>query len=99
MKETVLFDGKSGNIRVYIDAKITNGCLCISGQDLGDELIEYFGKDEHEYFYRLNKEDTERFFSLIPENSFAEKFSGPDACIKFRGFCRENNISYDLTTF
>jgi ADP-ribosyl-[dinitrogen reductase] hydrolase len=87
-------------IKVKVWAEIKDGCLKISGQDLGKAAEDTFGEDEYEYFYEFDRENTERLFALLtPEAQkvkevFMQKFSGMDGCRSLREFCEENGITY-----
>ncbi|MEA5017432.1 MAG: hypothetical protein VB009_01785 [Erysipelotrichaceae bacterium] len=101
----ILCDEKTTIAYVYVSASLTKGCFLISGQDIGEDLEKYFGKDEHEYFYAFDKENTKRLSSLLrKENAdikkvLLNKFAGLDGCAALRTFCEKNNIEYDLSTY
>jgi len=93
------------NISVCVWASLTDGCLLISGQDLGDALEYYFGKDEHEYFYSFDQSNTNLLFDLLKEekvnikNTLINKFGGREGCETLEKFCKTNNIKYDFSTY
>ncbi len=82
----VLCDEENSHLRVNVDAEVSDGCLRISGQDLGETVEAITGEDEYEYFYDFDRKNTERLFALLgPETDsvkdvFAKKFSGIDGC-------------------
>ena len=96
----VLCDEKTTRLWVNVEAKVSGGCLKISGQDLGKAVEDYFGEDEYEYFYDFDRENTERLFSLLTHEAqnvkdvFMQKFSGIDGCKSLRDFCDANGIAY-----
>jgi hypothetical protein len=54
MDDAVTLVDEQDGIFVHIDARITEeGNLVISGQDLGQELVELFGDSEYEYFLSI----------------------------------------------
>ncbi len=61
----VLCDEKTDRLWVNVETKVSNGCLNISGQDLGRAVEGYFDEDEYEYFYDFDRENTERLFELL----------------------------------
>ncbi|NLW88782.1 MAG: hypothetical protein GXY43_03560 [Clostridiaceae bacterium] len=100
----VLCDEKTPYVQVFVSAEMSEGCLKISGQDLGEAPRETFGEDEYEYFYDFDLENTERLFALLtPEKQsiagvLVREFSGMDGCSKLREFCDENHIEYSFFT-
>ncbi len=96
----VLCDEKTTSLWVNVSAKVSGGCLKISGQDLGRAVEDIIGEDEYEYFYDFDRENTERLFALlgheeqIAKEVFIKKFSGIDGCRSLREFCDANDISY-----
>jgi hypothetical protein len=102
--ELVLCNEKTPNVQVYVTATLSEGCLKISGQDLGEAPRETFGENEYEYFYDFDLENTERLFALLtPEREdlaevLVREFSGMDGCLKLREFCDVNRIKYSIFT-
>ncbi len=100
----VLCNEKTPHVNVFVSAEMTEGCLKISGQDLGEAPKETFGEDEYEYFYDFDLENTKRLFALLtPEREdlaqvLVREFSGMDGCRKLREFCEENHIEYSFFT-
>ncbi len=96
----VLCDEKTNNLWVNESAKVSDGCLKISGQDLGKAVEDIIGKDEYEYFYDFDQENTESLFGLLGHEAqnvkeiFVKKFSGIDGCQYLREFCEANDITY-----
>jgi len=102
--QLVLCNEKTPNVQVYVMATLSNGCLKISGQDLGEAPKSIFGEDEYEYFYDFDRENTKRLFALLtPEKQdvaevLVREFSGMDGCRKLREFCDVNRIKYSIFT-
>jgi hypothetical protein len=100
----VLCNEKKPNVQVYVKATLSEGCLKISGQDLGEAPQSVFGEDEYEYFYDFDLENTKRLFTLLaPEQkditkALVREFSGMDGCRKLRDFCDANRIKYSFFT-
>jgi len=96
----VLCDEKTDRLWVNVEAKVSNGCLKISGQDIGKVVEDYFGEDEYEYFYDFDQENTERLFALLGHEGqnvkdiFIQKFSGIDGSRALRDFCDANDVKY-----
>ncbi|MEI6820536.1 MAG: hypothetical protein WCL51_01280 [Bacteroidota bacterium] len=104
-KSGVLCDEKSGNISIYVNAYIDKGSLQISGQDLGEDLIAFFGDSEYEYFYEFNEKNTKLLHEkLIADcqqgkgliDFLEEHFSGIDGCKNLRAFCKKNKVHYEF---
>lgn len=106
-KSIVLCDeiNPQSNISVSVWASLTNGCLLISGQDLGEALEYYFGKDEHEYFYLFDQSNTKLLFDLLKEEktniekALVNNFGGREGYKALESFCKTNNIKYDFSTY
>ena len=98
----VLCGEKTTRLWVNVEAKVSGGCLKISGQDLGKSVEDITGEDEYEYFYDFDRENTERLFELLGQESqdvkeiFIKKFSGIDGCRSLREFCDANDIKYSF---
>jgi hypothetical protein len=100
----VLCNEKTPRVDVFVSAEISEGCLKISGQDLGEAPKSTFGEDEHEYFYDFDRENTKRLFALLtperedPAEVLVREFSGMNGCLKLREFCDANRIKYRFFT-
>ncbi len=104
-KSGVLCNEKSGNISIHVNAYIDKGSLQISGQDLGSDLIAFFGDSEYEYFYEFNVENTKLLHEkLIADGNqiksliefLEERFSEIDGCEELRKFCKKNKVHYEF---
>lgn len=96
----VICDEENSRIAVKVWVEVSDGCLIISGQDLGDAAEEAFGDYEYEYFYTFDRKNTEDLFALLNINSqnlniiFIKKFSGMNGCRGLRDLCDANGILY-----
>lgn len=43
-------------------ARIKDGKLTVEGQDLGDVPLEWFGSDEHKYYYNFDWPNIEKCY-------------------------------------
>jgi hypothetical protein len=67
----ILCKHRSERLWVNVWAQIENGCLLISGQDLGDAPKEFFGMGELEYWYKFDRTNTGRLIALLAEKKTA----------------------------
>lgn len=101
----VLCDEETSRVKVKVWAEISDGCLIISGQDLGEAPEDIFDENEYEYFYSFDRENTEHLFALLVhegqdvKNIFMRKFSGMDGCGLLRKFCDTNDITYNFHSY
>lgn len=98
----VLCDGETSRIQVKVWAEVTEGCLKITGQDLGEAAEELYGENAYEYFYDFDRENTGRLFTLMSQEAphvkeaFLQKFSGMDGCRSLREYCDAHGIVYSF---
>lgn len=96
----ILCNEETPRVRVNVWAKISEGCLTISGQDWGPAVTDVFGESEYEYYYEFDRKNTERLFNLLNTEGqsvnevLTHKFGGMDGCRIMREFCEANNITY-----
>jgi hypothetical protein len=101
----VLCEHKTDRLWVNVWAEIENGCLKISGQDLGDVPKEYFGMGEFEYWYTFDKTNTDRLIALLTKedsdikNALQTNFNGLEGCDKLKSFCNDNGIEYEYSSW
>jgi len=100
--ETItLCEERKEHLWVTVSAVIENGCLKISGQDLGDAVADRFGDDEYEYGYNFDEKNTEALTELLTANgrslkeALLEEFGGMEGCRRLCGFCGANKIEYE----
>lgn len=91
--------------RRYITFKIHNEELIVACEDFGDECKSINGKDEYEFYYELDNENTHRFLTRLrivygyekPIADLLKKIFGYDnGTIRFVNFCKKQHI---ITTF
>jgi hypothetical protein len=96
----VLCNEGTSRVKVNVWAEISEGCLTISGQDLGKAVMDVFGDIDYEYYYEFDRQNTERLFTLLNPREqninevLTQKFGGMDVCRIMREFCEANNIDY-----
>jgi hypothetical protein len=92
---------------VNVWAAIRNGCLLISGQDLGDIVRERFCDSDYEYWYSFDVENTKLLFTNLSEQNpeldakelLNNNFSGLSGCIELRSFCEKFGVKYDFSSY
>ena len=92
---------------VNVSAQIKNGCLLISGQDLGDCVKEHFDDTDYEYWYSFDTENTKLLITRLSEQKqkldvkelLSDDFSGLDGCRNLRNFCEKFGIKYDFSSY
>lgn len=96
----ILCRHKSDTVDISVNAQVVNGCLNVSGQDIGGAAMEVFGDYDHEYFYDFDRENTQKLFELLAEDAlaaqelFQKKFGGPQGCAALREFCERHGVAY-----
>lgn len=100
----VLCDYRSERVDVHVRADLQDGVLTFSGHDLGPYVEEMWGDDDYEYWYTLDKENTEKLLTVIhgeedPEAALLREFSGEGGCRNLRKVCRRNKIKYDFSSY
>jgi len=101
----VLCNEKTSRVKVNVWAEISEGCLTIAGQDLGQAVTDVFGESEYEYYYEFDQQNTERLFNLLNSEGqsvnevLTQNFGGMDGCRIMREFCEANNIKYSFVAF
>ena len=99
-----LCDCRRKDVDIHVRASLVNGELTISGQDLGPFVEDVWGDSDYEYWYFLDKENTEKLLAAIHgetdlEAALLREFSGEDGCRKFRRICRKNKIAYGFHSY
>lgn len=100
----VLCDWHGDRVEVHVRAEIENGELLISGQDLGPYVEAAWGDSDYEYWYHLDKENTEKLLKAIddvddPKEALLREFYGEDGCRMLRKLCEENSIKYEFNSY
>lgn len=101
--DIVLEEYRSTNLDVHVRASIVDGCLHVSGQDLGPFVEEHWGDLDYEYYYDFSEEETERLLRLIdglddPAAALVRHFSN-SGTLKLSQFCDENGIKYRFFSY
>ncbi len=103
--EFILLDNETHSAKIRVWGEIKDGCLKISGQDIGRAPDDAFDDNEYEYFYDFDSYNTERLFKLLsdenddPVDEFISRFSGLFGIKALREFCEENRIKYRFFSF
>lgn len=100
----VLCDYKDEHIWINVRASLQDGSLEISGHDLGETVMKYWGDEDYEYWYRLDEKGTKKLLWLIhgtwnPSEMLVKEFGGPDGCRRFRELCDKNGLRYDFYSY
>ena len=111
MEQVTLYHQSDERIIIHIWAYLSEGKLVIAGQDLdhgGNTVSAIWGSNEHEYFYSISPEDTQKLHLLLKEETRIEKdllflvgryFGGVDACKLFREFCARHDMEVGFHSF
>ena len=103
-----LYQLKNESIWCTITADLSDGKLCISGQDLGRRVMELLGTDEYEYFLSLDEENTRKLFESLgcAEEPDAEKlqvikdtFENSRADSALKDYCEERGIKTSFWSY
>lgn len=100
----ILCDEDLGNVSVFVTAELENNKLSIFGQDLQKKGLNCFGKDEHEYSYAFDEENTRKLLNSLKSdekmdnllNQVSLNFSGLQGCMVLKKFCAKNEIEYSF---
>ncbi|MBQ4068159.1 MAG: bifunctional (p)ppGpp synthetase/guanosine-3',5'-bis(diphosphate) 3'-pyrophosphohydrolase [Lachnospiraceae bacterium] len=81
--------------------------LCFEGSEYGDGCEEFFGKDEIDFYYKLDEDGTYRMLSLLRirygktksiEDILKEEFAVENGVNHFTDYCEVNRIPYEIVT-
>lgn len=95
------------NTKCSFVISISDKCMCFEGKEFGAECEEFFGKDEIEFYYKLDEDGTYRILSLLRmrygknntlEDILKEEFAVENGGNHFTDYCEINCISYDRIT-
>ena len=103
-KGLVLCDYHSGRVDVHVRADIRYGALTISGHDLGPYVEGSWGDEDYEYWYKLDRKNTEKLLDVIhgsgdPKSALLREFSGEGGCRALVKICEENEIKYSFQSY
>lgn len=112
MEQVTLYQQSDARIVITIWAYLSEGKLVIAGQDIDraghDTVGTIWGSSEHEYFYSISAEDTQKLHLLLKKETNIDKeilflvgryFGGEDACKLFRDYCEANGIEVEMHSF
>lgn len=89
----------------HMEFRIHNKELMLACEDFGDDCKFINGKDEYEFYYSLDEENTHRFLACLRIAYGCEKpigellqevFGCDDGTVKFFNFCNEQDIATDF---
>lgn len=94
-------------VHVFIKAEIIEGCLKVSGHDIGKACENVCGDSDYEYLYSFDKENTQRLNRLLQngtEQASMEKllinnFSGLSGTARLRQICEDNGITFSFFSY
>lgn len=94
-----LCEEETDEISISVQASLKNGVLCFSGNDAGRRVSELTGDGDYEYWYELDRDNTQKLLQIIhgeedPEPALLREFSGADGCQRLRDLCEMNGIQY-----
>ncbi len=96
----VLCEGKN----THVEARISGGCLTISGQELGAAVKEIFHGSDYEYWCQFDRENTEKLFYTLSDEAAAAKQIlvdrfGSSGMNALRELCEEYGIKYTVFSY
>ena len=99
-----LCDWHSDRVEVHVRASLSDGVLTISGHDLGYLVEEAWGDSDYEYWYSLDRENTDRLLRVIhgeqdPQEALLREFSGEAGCRKLVEICKKHGIRYSFDSY
>ena len=103
-EDLTLCDWHGDRVEVHVRADLKDGELTLSGQDLGPYVEEIWGDSDYEYWYHLDKENTEKLLEAIggiddPKAALLREFRGEGGCRALQEFCNENGIKYGFSSY
>ena len=96
-----LYQKKTDEIWCTITADLSNGCLSVSGHDLGPQVEEFFPGGEYEYSVSLDRENTRMLFKTLGFSNLdaegkllaiKETFENSTATSALMNYCKEQGI-------
>ncbi|MCX6333004.1 MAG: hypothetical protein NT092_01705 [Bacteroidia bacterium] len=108
MNRIILYQYKTPDISVRIEACFKNDKLIIEGYDVGKSVDEWFGDSDYEYSTTLAGEELEKLYLLFHVNrgdtegllkAIAEEYNDNNCYSRFRKILDENDIKYDSFSF
>ena len=97
----ILYEESKGLTETTVTAKIDKARLEIFGHVFDDSAMTCSCRDEREYLYELNEEDTARLIEIITKDgrdlkvSLIDNFGGETGIERFKKFCDKNKLKYE----
>ncbi|HTJ48051.1 MAG TPA: hypothetical protein VL443_01260 [Cyclobacteriaceae bacterium] len=97
----VLYDFKSDDIKINIEARFDGDALTVDGYDIGKRVEEFWGDSDYEYQVTVPADEMEKLYNALKIspgkkqellNELANRFSGNTAYSSFRQFLTDNDI-------
>ena len=100
----VLCNVRRDDVDIHVRAGINDGCLTVSGQDVGPLVESVWGEYGYEYIHSFDKENTGALLRLIgglddPETALKREFSGEDGCTRMAELCDKNGIKFSFWSY
>lgn len=95
------------NTQFSFSISISDKQLCFEGAEYGEDCDEFFGKDEIEFYYKLDENGTFRMLTQLRikygkkksiEEILKEEFAVEDGANYFTEYCKGNHIPYEMVT-
>jgi len=99
-----LYSSTSRSLSIFISEKK----LTFSGRDFGAICEEVWGRDEYEFYYELDEENTDSLLRILMnkyetednlETILKNEFGCDEGSILFDKFCKENGIQYSFHNY
>ena len=106
-QEVSLCELKRPRVSIYVTARLLDGELIISGQDLGEATEEFWGDSDYEYWLTIPPEGTKKLFTLLcadspdadPLDMLQNKFHGESAFRNIRAYCGRHGIKAKFESY
>jgi len=96
-----LYEFKSDDLKVSIEARFDGDTLTVEGYDIGKRVAEFWGDSDYEYQVTVPADEMEKLYNALKIssgkkqellNELANRFSGNSAYSSFRQFLTDNEI-------
>lgn len=104
MEKITLYQLKTPDLTVIIEAYFENEKLVIEGYDIGKKVSDWFGDSDYEYSVTIRPEEVRKIYTLIQVKegnkeellrAIADKYNTSFCYSEFRNFRDENGIKYE----
>lgn len=108
MNRIVLYQLKTPDLSVRIEAFFKRDKLIIEGYDVGKSVDEWFGDSDYEYSTTISGEELKKVYLLFHAEkgdhqgllkAIAEEYNDDSCYSRFRKLLDENDIKYDSFSF